>query len=34
VAPKKPGGELAGIVRNLDIMQKIEGVGRNPRNKG
>jgi len=31
---KKLGGEFAGIIRNLDIMQGIIGVERNPRSKG
>ncbi len=34
MALKKPGKELAGTVRSLDIIQKIAKMGRNLRGKG
>jgi len=34
VAPKKPGKELAGVVKSLDTIQKIVKAGKNPKGKG
>ena len=33
MAPKKPGKELAGIIKSLDIIQKIVKIGKNLRGK-